>query len=467
MLIAIPIAASDKNHLGAFVKSLQQFPPAPGDRALIVATPDVMFDREAADAMNAIRAIFGPRMCAIQQTPNVPQGGWPRAANHHFMWMCDAIQNMEQREGSIEWMWCETDVRFIRSRWSEILQTAKRNAGSPFMGVEVESRMEMRDKTNGQISVQSEGVHMMGVGLYPGRYTVGRTGWKFPQDIRSFTIWCQHEHTPFTRTSLIEHRARTVNWRYEDGKFLCDDAPGKSPNAIKYAGVVDLSRCVLVHGDKDGSLQKLIADNPRLVPELVTSATETPPPPPPTQQIEESKPVVVNTDKQSAESSEVIDFIKSLKEELKAEQATNAVLRQSMMALQERMSQLGSPASVVQSTEPPFVAPPVDESTEAQLPTYEHVKNAIKAGNTTLQEVSDFLSFQDLSALGPHIASLGFNLSPPPQAPPVSTAQLQPKAQPVPEPVTTEPTPTPKPAVKTTAKKAAKKAAARPRARVV
>ncbi len=365
--IIIPLALSDRAHLGAFLKNLRQMPPAPTDRVLIVPTTEVLKYDDFKGAMEEIRSIFSVENTLIKATPNTPMGGWPAAANTHFMWAMIFMSEAEKQWGYHPVMWLETDCRFMRSGWSESLQTAYRNGGKPFMGVEVESLVTLEDKKTKVQSSQTRGTHMMGVGFYPPQYTKGRSGWKYPQKQISFTIFCQKEHANFQRTKLIAHFARTCNWtRNPDGTFACEDTPNKHPHAVLYGTKsVDLSGVVLVHGDKDGSLSNLILSGPTSNPLFVA----------------EIKP---------DEALAQLDSLRRENEELKKKMASLA--SHPIPEMDDKGLKLFEMA----------------QTSAGFLPSSKMISDALATGSMTLQKMAEYFECRDIPAFEAHINSLGF-----------------------------------------------------------
>lgn len=362
----IPLAASDRPHLQAFLKNLRQMPPAPTDKVLIVPTSEVLKYEDFTQAMDEIRNIFSVENTLIKATPNTPQGGWPQAPNTHFMWGVTFLNEAEKTWGAQPWMWLETDCRFLRAGWSESLQTAYRNGGKPFMGVEVPSVVTLEDKKNKTQIAQTRGVHMMGVGFYPPQYTspiFKRVGWKFPQKTLSFTIFCQKEHENFQRTKLIAHFARTHNWqRNPDGTFSCEDIPNKHPHAIRYGSKsIDLSGVVLVHGEKDGSLAKLILEGPSQVPVFVA----------------EIKP------------DEALAQLDSLRRE-------NEELKQRIHDIEVMTTPRHIP------TQESIVEP------SGFLPSEKMVADCLEKGSMTLPKMAEYFECRDIPAFESHLSSIGY-----------------------------------------------------------
>ncbi len=365
----VPLALSDRAHLGAFVKNLRQMPPAPTDKVLIVPTAEVLKLQDFNIAMDEIRNIFSVENTLIKATPNTPQGGWPQAPNTHFMWGVTFLGEAEKVWGPQPWMWLETDCRFMRSGWSESLQTAYRNGGKPFMGVEVESRVTVEDKKTKVQSLQIRGIHMMGVAFYPPQYihpSYKRVGWKFPQKHISFTIFCQKEHENFQRTKLIAHFARTQNWQCNpDGTFSCDDVPNKPVHSILYGSKsIDLSGVVVVHGDKDGSLARLILERPAQSPVFV----------------------------QEIRPDEALAQLDTLRKE-------NEELREKLGNMTQHVLQ-GSYEKIKSD----------DQTTQSSgfLPSYKMVSEALVTGSMTLQKMAEYFECRDVPAFEKHLNSLGY-----------------------------------------------------------
>lgn len=429
--IIIPLAASDRPHLQAFIKNLRQMPPAPTDKVLIVPTTEVLKLEDFTIAMDEIRNIFSVENTLIKATPNNPEGGWPQAPNKHFMWGVTFLNEAEKVWGCQPWMWLETDCRFLRSGWSESLQTAYRNGGKPFMGVEVPSIVTLEDKKTKVQSSQTRGTHMMGVGFYPPQYTKGRSGWKFPQKQLSFTIFCQKEHENFQRTKLIAHFARTQNWqRNPDGTFSCEDMPNKHPHEILYGSKsIDLSGVVLVHGEKDGSLAKLILEGPSQVPVFVA----------------EIKPdeALAQLDSLRRENEELRRNYSSLSD--KNEQQARVIEDYAFSKLpspEETANQLTCAALNAEAKNVDFIPALLQENKELKeqltkmtihsieqaqerltdsgafkgtslppsgfLPSPKMVSDCLEQGSMTLPKMAEYFECRDIPAFEEHLASLGY-----------------------------------------------------------
>jgi hypothetical protein len=116
------------------------------------------------------------------------------------------------------------------------------------------------------ISVPTGEKHMVGTGIYPAHY--GKTSVKVPFVARHmmwagssapepYDVQIRHETAPKAHnTKLIAHRFKTVNYRIEDEKLVCDNAPG-NPESASHATPVPHGTLV-VHGVKDASLAKLV-----------------------------------------------------------------------------------------------------------------------------------------------------------------------------------------------------------------
>lgn len=198
----------------------------------------------------------------IEELPNDPEGGWPKGPNIHFQFIVYFVNDMSPQE---PWIIMESDSIPIRAGWAQTIANEYSMKGNPFMGAIEKSRMTGH-LAKGGVEHFIEGEHMVGgCGVYPPNYIrhVNPNGsptvlWNYPHDTIPYDVRCQNEHVPCSPTRVMIHKSRTMNWRVEDGSIWCDDEKDPQDHEPSYAGPVDLTGVVLVHGCKDGSLTDIL-----------------------------------------------------------------------------------------------------------------------------------------------------------------------------------------------------------------
>lgn len=176
--------------------------------------------------------------------------GWPEAANHLFY---ESAKEVARLNFGMPWYFMEADVTPLRPGWLDALKQEYEVGGKPYMGVINKSRWLNREGKQ-----EIRGRHMVGTGVYPADF-LERSKLIHEVDIIPWDVAIGAEVVPETHDTLLIshhwgcHKAR----RGEDGLIYCDSIdPTKEYNA----GVI-LPDAVVVHGIKDGSIDKVLDES--------------------------------------------------------------------------------------------------------------------------------------------------------------------------------------------------------------
>lgn len=268
-LILVPVSASDVGLLETWVSPFLAVGGAP--KAQVLFIPTAMVQSRARQAAEAIKGLCaGVQVIPLERDP---KGGWPRASNEHHFWAMVARGKLPDARRTSPFIWMEVDAPPTRPTWYEELHTFYQMecGGHGFAG-HIRPRIEdiaPRPRVlpgvtppphTPQFLERPDDPYMEGVCIYPGNYEQmvdgmfrgidGKMGW----DERLRHYFKRDWHS----TDLIEHHWRTVNYRMEDGKMVCDDGPDNQ-FGTKHGGIVS-DRAAIVHGCKDGSLSRLIVE---------------------------------------------------------------------------------------------------------------------------------------------------------------------------------------------------------------
>lgn len=277
MLVVIPLSASDAHLIPDFAAAMQHFGPYRSHEAVIMPSEAVL--TEAENLKNLLATSFP----LISIVPARYQGqGWPLAPNRHFRECALWVQN--NRQGK-PWYFFELDNTPTGKGWLNTLEALHTESGKPYMGAVVPTRI-IRQTSAGPVYM-TEGRHMVGTGIYPwnayGRSIILKTCdvqyvWS-DSPLKPFDVQMAQEIEPHVMaTNLIAHRWRTVNYRYDGDRLVCDDQPGNPPGTSHAAPVP--AEALVVHGCRDGSLARLITDGDPAIVHAVTFEKSWPEPSP-------------------------------------------------------------------------------------------------------------------------------------------------------------------------------------------
>lgn len=257
MHIIYPISRHDEKDCLIVAKAITTLGKQHGHRATVLTSPDtgkdaMLFADVIKDTFDKVERV---------STQAVPNGGWPRACNQHFMEAALFIMRDNDPEHG-QWMWHEMDACPIAPDWcnkliAEMQLANTQGKNKPFMGV-VEDSLSWNEVSK---EVQVTGKHMVGVGIYPQNLfansslimSVGQMG-------VPFDIYMQHEMLPFAHhTDQIAHRWGTEGYEWDGDKMTMRD---REPLQFgtRHSNPIDTKNVVLVHGCKDLSLAKVVID---------------------------------------------------------------------------------------------------------------------------------------------------------------------------------------------------------------
>lgn len=326
MLFIIPVSRSDIKIAPFLVEGMAFFGGLANHSVMFAPAPSVHHEMGEMAAM--LRGVC-PRV-SIDPIPREPSGGWPLACNIHFR---DVVEMITAKGIEEPWMFLEADSAFTRPGGPDRLQLEYHKRGMPFMGVIRDTKETMK---NADGSPFDGGKYMVGVGIYPPNFkehsclyrSVGQISKdpKAPKPI-GFDQRIRHEVAPKAwNTDLMEHRRSTGNYRYENGRIVCDDFERMDGNQ-SYAGTIG-EMAFFVHGCKDGSLSKLVMNSSQSAP----------------------APIVVNT--QTSEAPTVLEAFKTLCDRLSIPKEEQS----------QRWEQLVSPLPAPEQTEDQSAGDPEQEA---------------------------------------------------------------------------------------------------------
>lgn len=258
MKIVIPVSKADASQLDLLVQVLLLQGPLTGHDLLLVPTPSV--DSEARQAAEKLKCI-----CASIQVATTDvefPGGWPQAPNNHWHWTASYLERTGNRQA---WLWLEIDAVPMVPSWATLLEKAYVAGGKPFFGC-VKPLLFTNKQTTEPYTKAGEDM-LMGVAIYPPGIprdthiqplfnNMGRRGVAAPREPFDVYLRWVFKHRGVASTNLIVDRWRTCNYRLANGQIVCEPVAGE---ALAKGGVVP-EDTILLHGVKDGSLQRLLLD---------------------------------------------------------------------------------------------------------------------------------------------------------------------------------------------------------------
>lgn len=257
MKIIIPIGPKDATNLNLLVQTIVLMGEVK-QPILIVTVPSML--EQATQAQEELLKVC-PNV-ELVDTGDEFADGWHMGPNRMFHWVATHL-HMEANQHA--WLWLEPDCCPMRSGWSDDLEQEYRDAHKPYMGF---VRPQKHKDGNGVIYFKAGDNMMLGVAIYSPRMlddqemqplfrNLGISARpahpKYPWDIYlRWRFFARGVHD----TPLIHDKWRTLNYRREGDKIVCDPDPD-APMGTATGGVIPES-AVLVHGCKDGTLQRLV-----------------------------------------------------------------------------------------------------------------------------------------------------------------------------------------------------------------
>jgi hypothetical protein len=256
MKVVIPVSHSDSRDLPPLVNILLKHGHIGQHSILLVPTPSC-----AELAHNeAVRLRTICEKVEVAVTPVEYAGGWPVAPNNHWHWTVTYLDGHRNRD---PWIWLEVDAVPLAAGWVNQIEEDYRRRGKPFYGFVKPLKFF---KTGSEEVYHKPGEDMlMGVAVYPPGISAdihiaplfnnlgarGRSAQKQPFDM--YLRWV-FKHRGVYHSPLIQDLWRTENYRHQGSAIVCDPLNGEK---FARGGTVS-PEALLVHGVKDGSLQRLM-----------------------------------------------------------------------------------------------------------------------------------------------------------------------------------------------------------------
>jgi hypothetical protein len=243
MLLVIPVSHVDLDRAVQMARRIVSYGDMGEEFVLVSSTWNAAWDVD--ELMRILRPAFAG--VGLHKLESECELGWPESANHLFY----ETMRFVSEAGFLDSVYfMEADNVALRPGWFAALKNEYAEAGKPYMGVINDSKWFTK---TGEVEIR--GRHMVGTGIYPRDFfetcqsihTIGRIPWDVeigPEVIRD----CRD-------TKLIAHRWGTKNYRRENGVIVMDDIDP----IHGYAKPIP-PQAMIVHGAKDGSLDRLLSD---------------------------------------------------------------------------------------------------------------------------------------------------------------------------------------------------------------
>lgn len=271
MRIVIPVSVSDADLLQPFIQALDHFKCLENHFVTIVPTPSAIHMAE--EIARTIKP-FCPQL-DIQPMPYDPIGGYFKAPNTIF---AHAANRLNQLQNTMPWFWMELDCIPVQKFWADKLANEYARINRPFVGW-VNPLKQKIDNVWRDIKGDSM---MMGCAIYPADmlrrdriYTLWKDlGMVVSSTPDPFDRYLRHAMTAenggsLAHTDLIGDRWRTKNYAVN---FVCQNA-----NTEEFGwdhSQSDVSRSVVIHGVRDGSLTRLVLEGSPMVTQPAPVAPE-------------------------------------------------------------------------------------------------------------------------------------------------------------------------------------------------
>lgn len=339
MLLVIPISQSDANLIPDIQKAFAKFPPGAGHDLLVIGFPSL------SDQISTFAETLSKhfRKTFVHLLPSDNDQGWPMGMNILFRTAAAHVPSLLKENEC--WLWFEMDTLPLKDNWLSDLHTAyysdvipaEKEGRKPrkFLGVKEPS---IRAQNGEQLSIERAGHHMAAVGVYPATFeSIARPLLKVlhTNNTPFYQVLQWYVVTDLQETTLIQNNKETFNYT-PDGK--CEGKP-RNPWGVNWEKPISKD-AVIIHGCKDGTLLKLLLDEPEVAPEPkvepIIVEPETQPAPQPDQNIPKQDRRELNIERQKQRRKAIWT------PERKAKQA------EAMRAMQERKRQakLAEPTGV-------------------------------------------------------------------------------------------------------------------------
>ena len=270
MKIIIPIGPKDADNLKLLVQNILAVGRVQ-QPILLVTVPSRL--TEATQAQEDLLTVC-TTVELVDTGDEFPSAGY-MGANRMFHWVGTHLYVNGNKQG---WLWLEPDCS-VRPGWSDALECEYADAKQPYMGF---VRPQKHKDEKGTIYFKAGDNMMMGVAIYSPqmlndpemlplfnnlKISAPPAHPKYPWDI--YLRW-RFFKRGVHETPLMHDKWRTLNYRRENGKLVCDPDP-EAPMGAAVGGAVS-DAALLIHGCKDGTLQRLIiSENSKPVAKPMTS----------------------------------------------------------------------------------------------------------------------------------------------------------------------------------------------------
>lgn len=250
MRICVPVSKADLHLLPLWVELYIKLGGSPKQSVWFFPTLSCL--SEATTAATQIASFA--KTCEVIPWSDENINPWPLAGNNMFI---HTVFEIQKRGDTEPWYFMELDNTMMASGWPDKLEAEYILSGCKFMGAVVPTRKHPPGKPQ-EVWIDQADTHMVGTGIYPaninhwtdGQYKFARLPDAWDLVIRNYVRRSCHH------TRLIDHHWSTINYREEEGKIVCDNDPN-NPFGTDHSGAVS-AEAIVVHGSKDGSLQRLV-----------------------------------------------------------------------------------------------------------------------------------------------------------------------------------------------------------------
>lgn len=256
MLIVIPVGPSDAPNLELLTKAIIRLGFIQS-QVLFVHVPSV---KDAVDEAASILSDVSPSVSVVS-TENEFASPWPIGPDRMFLW---TVKHLDTIGNTQPWLWLEADTCPLKPHWDKLLRDEYHANGKPYYGF---TRPTVWKTPDGKIEFREGDNMLLGVAIYPADmmrdqelvpllndlgHSDPRIHSPVPWDI--YLRWIMFRRGVHS-TQLICDRWRTCNYvRDEFDSLSYEPAEG---NDREEGGLLP-DEAVIVHGCKDGSLQRLV-----------------------------------------------------------------------------------------------------------------------------------------------------------------------------------------------------------------
>lgn len=283
MIYVIPVSLSDAHLIDPLCDVVEHLGGMKGRRVIVVSDPQAspeaarLKDRMIRAGAKAESHVFNANC----------EGGWPGACNRYFFMAVNYLTFILKINEPFYWF--ELDNTPVKEGWIERLGSewgSAVNDRKRFMGV-LREYMGL----NGQGQMVSHGLIMNGSAVYPANFgAISPLIRSIIKDKRPWDVFMRNEITgnpknPNVRdiSNLVTFNWGTENYRRENGEIVCDQRPRPEGLITSDKTYPITDETILVHGDKSGTLARLIiseakrtADVPEAPKSVVPKAVHSP-----------------------------------------------------------------------------------------------------------------------------------------------------------------------------------------------